>query len=61
MLVVYFKNGSAIIREYNIEDKYFLPVATFGLNQLKVKSLFTNDYTAIFKVNNQHPWDILRF
>ena len=25
------------------------------------KSLFANDYTAIFKVNNHHPSDILRF
>ena len=26
-----------------------------------MKSLFPNDRTAIFKVNNQHPSDILRF
>ena len=28
---------------------------------MKVKSLFPNDLTAIFKVNNQHPSDILHF
>ena len=45
----------------DIDDLCFLRVITFGWNYLKVKSLFPNDFTVIFKVNNQHPSEILNF
>ena len=45
----------------DIDNYWFLPVFTFGWNHLKLKSLFPNDCTAISKVNNQHPSDILHF
>ena len=45
----------------DIDDLCFLQVFTFGWNHLKVKSLFPKDCTVIFKVNNQHPSDMVRF
>ena len=45
----------------DMDDFCLLQVFTFGWNHLKINSLFPKDCTVIFKVNNQHPSDMVRF